>query len=59
MRLGGGVGVGVGEPVAAKMSASCWMASMVWAPKRAKGADGADFSRASARRLAASLDEPE
>ena len=28
--LGGGVGVGVGAPVAAKMSASYRMASMVW-----------------------------
>ena len=31
--LGGGVGVGVGAPVAAKKLANCWMESMVWAPK--------------------------
>ena len=29
VRLGGGLGVGVGAPVAAKMSASCRMASIV------------------------------
>ena len=28
------------------------MASIVWEPKRAKGASGAGFARASARRLA-------
>ena len=44
-----------GVPVAAKISASCRLASMVWAPKRAKGAAGAGFSRASDRRLAASV----
>ena len=48
-----GVVVGVGAPGVANVSASCWMASMVWAPKRAKGAAGAGFSRASARHLAA------
>ena len=31
------------------------MASMVWAPKRAKGAAGAGFARASTRRLTASM----
>ena len=51
VRLGGGVGVGVGVPATAKMSASCRIASMVWAPKRAKGAAGAGFVRASERRL--------
>ena len=42
-------------PVVAKMSDSCRMASMVWAPKRAKGVAGAGFARASARRLYASV----
>ena len=42
-----------GAPVSAKMLASCRMSSMVWAPKRANGAAGAGFARASARRLAA------
>ena len=55
VRLGGGVGVGVGAPVASKMLASCRMASMVWVPKWVKGAAGAGFARASARRLAASV----
>ena len=50
----GWVGLG-GAPVAAKMLATCWMASMVWALKRAKGAAGAGFARASASRLAASV----
>ena len=54
--LGGGVGVGVGAPVAAKMSASCLIASMVWATKRVKGAAGVGFVRASDRRMAASVD---
>ena len=45
-----------GTPVVANMSASFRMASMVWAPKRAKGAAGAGFARASARRLVASVD---
>ena len=48
----GGLG---GAPFAAKMSSSFRMASMVWVPKRAKGAAGAGFARASARRLAASV----
>ena len=51
VRRGGGVWVGVGAPVAAKMLASCRVASMVWAPKRAKVAAGAGFARASDRRL--------
>ena len=55
VRLGGGVWVGVGAPVAVKMSASFRMASMVWAPKQAKGAAGAIFVRTSARRLDASM----
>ena len=37
------------------MSASCRIASMVWAPKIAKGAAGAGFARASARRLYESM----
>ena len=52
--VGGGVD-GVGAPVAAKMLASCRITFMVWAPKRAKGAAGAGFARASARHLAASM----
>ena len=44
-----------GAPVIAKMSASCGMASIIWAPKRAKGAVGAGFARAEARCLAASV----
>ena len=48
----GGIG---GTPVAAKMSDSCRMASMVWELKQAKGTAGAGFARASARRLAASV----
>ena len=52
VRLGDGVGVGVSVPVAAKMSASCQMASMVW-PKWEKYAAGSGFAMASARRLAA------
>ena len=55
VRLGGGVGFSGCAPVAAKMSASCRMASMVWAPKRAKCAAGAGFARVSARRLAESV----
>ena len=46
--LVGWVGFG-GAPVAANMSAICRMASMVWAPKRAKGAAGAGFAWVSAR----------
>ena len=53
MRLGGGVGFGGCAPVVAKMSASCRMASMVWATKQANDAAGAGFARASARCLAA------
>ena len=52
--LVGWVGFG-GAPVAANISDSFWMASMVWAPKRAKGAAGAGFERASSRRLDASV----
>ena len=48
----GGLG---GAPVAAKMSVSCRMASMVWELKQAKGTAGAGFARASARRLAVSV----
>ena len=48
------VGFG-GAPVAAEMSASFRMVSMVWAPKRAKGAAGAGFARASDRRLSVSM----
>ena len=48
----GGLG---GAPVAANMSVSCRMASMVWALKWEKGAAGAGFARASARRLAVSV----
>ena len=44
-----------GVPVVSMMSASYRMASMVLAPKWAKGAAGAWFVRASARRLAASV----
>ena len=55
VRLVGEVVVGVCAPVAENMSASCWIASMVWAPKRAKGADGAGFARDSDRRLAMSV----
>ena len=44
-----------GALVAEKMSDSCRMAYMVWAPKRAKGTAGAGFVRASDRRLAGSL----
>ena len=53
--LVGWVGLG-GALVAAKMSASCRMASKVWAPKREKGAAGAGFARASDRRLAVYVD---
>ena len=52
--LVGWVGFG-GAPVAAKMLASCRMASMVWAPKWANGAAGAGFARASDGQLAASM----
>ena len=55
MLLGDGVGVGVGAPVAAKMSVSCQIASMVWAPKQAKGAASAGLERESTRRLNASV----
>ena len=55
VRLGGGVGFGGCAPVAGNMSASCRMASMVWASKRAKVVAGAGFVRASERRLAASV----
>ena len=58
VRLGGGVVLGGCAPVAAKISASCQIASMVWASKWTKGAAGAGFARASARRLDASIDAP-
>ena len=44
-----------GAPVVAKISASCLMASMVWAPKQAKGVAGEGFARAPTRRLVASM----
>ena len=53
--LGGGVEVGVGAPVDAKMLANFQMASMVWAPKQEKGKAGAGLERASERRLDASV----
>ena len=53
VRLVVGVGVDVGAPVAEKMSASCQMESMVWAPKRAKGAASAGFASMSDRLLTA------
>ena len=37
------------------MSANFRIASLVWAPKRSKGAAGAGLKRESARRLAASV----
>ena len=52
--LVGWVGFG-GAPVAEKMSASCRMASMVWAPKQVKGSASAGFARASDRHLTASV----
>ena len=55
VRLGGGVGFGGCAPVAAKMSDSFRMASMVWATKRAMGAAVTGFARASDRRLDASV----
>ena len=54
MCLVGWVGFG-GAPVAAKISASCRMSYMVWAPKQAKGEAGAGFGRVSARHLATSV----
>ena len=53
--LGGGVGFGGCAPVAANMLDNFRMASMVWAPKRAKGAAGAGFARTPARRMDASV----
>ena len=55
VRLGGGVGFGGCTPFAAKMLASCRMASMVWVLNQEKGAAGAGFSRPSTRRLYASV----
>ena len=55
VRLVGGLGFGGCVLVVAKMSASFWMASMVWEPKRKKGTAGAGFARASARSLAVSV----
>ena len=45
-----------GAPVVAKMLDSFRITYMVRAPKRAKGASSAEFARASARRLDASVD---
>ena len=45
VRLVDGVLVGVGAPVAAKISASCQMSSIVWASKQAKGSDNALIAR--------------
>ena len=53
--LVGGAGLRGCAPVVANMSASCRMTSMVWEPKRAKGAAGAGFERTLARRLDASV----
>ena len=53
--LWGGVGVGVGALDTAKMLSNFLMASMVWAPKRARGAAGVGLARALARRIAASV----
>ena len=53
--LVGGVGLRGGASVVENMLASFRMASMVWAPKRAKGEAGAGFARVSARCLAASV----
>ena len=54
--LVGGVGLHGGAPVvAAKMSASFRMESIVGAPNREKGAASAGFARASARCLDASV----
>ena len=55
VRLGGGVGFGGCVPVAENMSASCRMASMVWAPKQENSAAGAGFARASSRCLDVSV----
>ena len=55
--LVGSVGFGF-VSVSAKMSANFQMASMVWAPKRENFAAGAEFARASAKRLAASVAAP-
>ena len=55
--LVGGVGFGGCALVAENISASYHMASIVWASKRAKGATGAGFARASARRLAELAEE--
>ena len=49
------MGVGVVVPAAEKMSADFQIASMVWAPKQAKGAAGAGLAKALARRLAESM----
>ena len=53
VRLGGGVEVGLGVPVAEKLPTNCWVVLMVWAPKRAKDAASSGLVRASARQLAA------
>ena len=55
VHLVGGVVVGVDALVAAKIPASCWMASVVWAPKQDKGAVSTGFARDSARCMAASM----
>ena len=55
VRLGGGVGVGGGFLVAATISAIFWIVSIVWVPKRSKGAASAGLVRALVRRLDASV----
>ena len=49
------MGIGVGVPVAAKISANFRIAPMVWMSKRAKGVGGAVLDRSSASCLAASV----
>ena len=53
--LGGGVGVDVSAPVAAKILANFWMTSMVWTPEGAKSAAGEGLDRELTRRLAVSV----
>ena len=55
VRLGGGVRLCVGVSVAAKILDNFWMASMIWVPKRVKGASGPGLARALERVLAASV----
>ena len=56
VHLSVGVGVGMGALDTAKHSANFLMTSVVWEPKRAKGAASAGIARALARRLAVSVD---